>query len=522
LEKLIVAKERIYQIIALVGLALIVVGAALYIADSAYRTLMYGALIGGAAVVLIFAVFNIGLIIAFFQKRSSRHGVNMIVMIVVFTSILVIIQALSVRHSLRYDLTRNKRFSLADQTRNVLDSLQQDVGAYAFFQKGSPERVRADDLLKEFTHRSTRFTYQLIDPDQRPQSAKEMGIVTYGTTVVQARDRTEHVKTLNEENLLNAIAIVTGDAAKVIYFVKGHGEKDPTSDKPGGYSIAAQAAEGENFEVRTLSLFDEAMVPDDCWLLIIAGPRRDYFESEIAKISDYLGQGRNALLLLDPQTDIPNIEGLLKSYRIVINNDAIVDPFSRVFGGDYSVPVVSASETHEITRDFGLATFYPTARSVGIADTDMVAVNIQYLAKTGKSAWGETNLDLIDKGQAVKDAGDNPAPVPIAVIAEKRLKNGEPSQIGFDLSEVVVFGDSDFADNSSFRLSGNADLFLNVVSYLAEEKDRIAIRAKQGLGDRLFLTASQGRFIFLVSVIILPLLVIVFGTTVFVRRQRRG
>jgi ABC-type uncharacterized transport system involved in gliding motility auxiliary subunit len=349
-----------------------------------------------------------------------------------------------------------------------------------------------------------------------------MGIVTYGATVVQARDKREFVKVLNEENLLNAIATVTGDIVKVIYFVRGHGEKDPTSDRPGGYSIATQAVEEENFEVRTLSLFDEQMVPGDCWLLVIAGPRRDYFESEIGKVSEYLGQGRNALFLIDPQTEIPNIEGLLRTYKIVINNDAIVDPFSRVFGGDYSVPVVSAYEDHPITRDFSVATFYPTARSVGIAEADAEAVKIQYLAKTGKSAWGETDLELIDRGQAVKDDADNPAPVPIALIAEKRLKDGVASQIGFDLSEVVVFGDSDFADNSSFRLSGNADLFLNVVNYLAEEKDRIAIRAKKGLGDRLFLTASQGRFIFLVSVVILPLSVIVFGTTVFFRRQRRG
>ncbi len=516
------SKERAYQVGALVGLGLAVIGTALYVADSAQRALTYGTLIGGVSIILLYAVLNMGGIVAFFQKRSSRYGVNMIVMIVVFTSILVIIQALSVRHSYRYDLTRNKRFSLADQTRSVLDSLQQDIDTYAFYQKGAPDRPQAEDLLKQFAHRSAHFTYELVDPDQKPQRAKEMGIVTYGATVVQARDKREFVKVLNEENLLNAIATVTGDIVKVIYFVRGHGEKDPTSDRPGGYSIATQAVEEENFEVRTLSLFDEQMVPGDCWLLVIAGPRRDYFESEIGKVSEYLGQGRNALFLIDPQTEIPNIEGLLRTYKIVINNDAIVDPFSRVFGGDYSVPVVSAYEDHPITRDFSVATFYPTARSVGIAEADAEAVKIQYLAKTGKSAWGETDLELINRGQAVKDDADNPAPVPIALIAEKRLKDGVASQIGFDLSEVVVFGDSDFADNSSFRLSGNADLFLNVINYLAEEKDRIAIRAKKGLGDRLFLTASQGRFIFLVSVVILPLSVLLFGTTVFVRRQRRG
>jgi ABC-type uncharacterized transport system involved in gliding motility auxiliary subunit len=152
-EELIVSKERAYQVGALVGLGLAVIGTALYVADSAQRALTYGTLIGGVSIILLYAVLNMRGIVAFFQKRSSRYGVNMIVMIVVFTSTLVIIQALSVRHSYRYDLTRNKRFSLADQTRSVLDSLQQDIDTYAFYQKGAPDRPQAEDLLKQFAHR---------------------------------------------------------------------------------------------------------------------------------------------------------------------------------------------------------------------------------------------------------------------------------------------------------------------------------------------------------------------------------
>jgi ABC-type uncharacterized transport system involved in gliding motility auxiliary subunit len=521
-EELTAMKERVYQVVLVIGLAMVVIGATLYAVNSEQRTLTYGMLIAGTSVLVLCGALNYRLIVTFVKKRSSRYGANMIVMIVVFTATLVIIQTLSIRHSYRYDLTRNKRFSLAEQTTGILDSLDQNVDLYAFYQKSAPDKPRAEDLLKRFAHRTTRFQYQFIDPDQRPQRAKDMGIVTYGTIVVEAGGTREYVKDLNEENLLNAIVRATRDEVKVVYFVRGHGEKDPVSDKPAGYSIAAEALEKENFEVKTVSLFDEDVVPEDCSVLVVAGPKRDFIESEIEKIKEYLRKGRNAFFLIDPQTDLPNIQGLLGTYKIVINNDAIVDPFSRVFGGDYSVPVVTAFENHPITRNFDVAVFFPTARSVGIAETDVEAVTVQYLAKTGKSAWGETNLDLIDRGQAVKDEEDYPAPLPIALIAVKRFEDGVPDSTGVDRSEVVVFGDTDFADNGSFRLSGNADLFLNVINYLAEEKDRIAIRAKRGLGDRLLMTESQGRFIFLISVVVLPLSVITFGATVFVRRQRRG
>ncbi len=515
-------KERALQIIGLTGVALMLVAAALYTVNADEQALTPVLFIAGLALLSLYALVNFRVIVAFFSKRSARYGANMIVVIFVFFTILIIIQALSIRHNFRHDLTRNKRFSLAGQTTSVLDSLAQNVDVYAFYQKDSPDRYRAKSVFEQFSHRTPHFRYEIIDPDQKPQRAREMNIVTYGTTIVQVGSKKEQIKNVNEENLLNAITRASRDIVKVVYFMRGHGEKDPTSDKPAGYSIAAEAVESENYEVRTLSLFDEESVPDDCVILVAAGPRTDYFESETAKIRPWLEAGGNAVFLLDPRTDLPNIEALLANYRIKINNDAIVDPFSRVFGGDYSVPVVTNYGDHPITADFDVATFFPTARSVMISDDQKEAVFIVYLAKTGKSAWGETDLELIEKGQAVKDENDTPAPVAIGLVAERRYKDGMPNVLGTDHSKVVVFGDSDFGDNSSFRLSANSDLFLNIINYLAEEKDRIAIRAKEGLGDRLFLTASQGRFLFLVTVILLPLSVIAFGGFIFARRRQRG
>ncbi|UCG51256.1 MAG: GldG family protein [Candidatus Latescibacterota bacterium] len=516
------AKTKILHIAGVVGLTLLLIGASLYAINSPQRMLVQWTLAVGALMMLGYVTFNLRLIISFFEKRSSRYGANTVVMIVLFATILVVIQALSTRHNRTFDLTRNKRFTLADQTLGVLANLEKDVDVFAFYQRGAPERFFADGLLGQFAQRSDRFRFELIDPDQRPQRAKDMEIKSYGTTVVQCAGKKELVTKLNEESLLNAIVKVTRDLVKTVCFVYGHGEKDPMDNDPDGYAIARQAIEKENYNVKSVSLFEDATVPDDCDVIVVAGPRNDYFESETDKIGEHLAKGRNAVFLLDPQVNIPNIETLLAQYGIEIDDNLIVDPFSRVFGGDYTVPVVAEYENHLITWEFDVATFFPTARSVRIKEGDIEGLTIQYLAKTGKSAWGETDLDGVKKGQAVRDDKDVQAPVPIALIAVKRFENGIPNAAGADLGRVVVFGDSDFADNGSFRVSGNADLFLNVINFLAEERDRIAIRAKEGLGDRVFLTVSQGRFVFLVSVILLPLAVIGFGTSVFVRKRRQA
>jgi len=516
-------KQQLSQIFGAAGIAMFVFAATLFALNSPQRSLM-GFLSGaGAILVLAYAVINIRAISELAGRRSAKQGANTALTIILVTGIVVIVQALSMRHSLRIDLTKNQRFSLAEQTRNILSELSDDVWIYSFFQKGADERFRAEELLDQYAHASSRVRYELIDPDRKPQRAKEMGITTYGTTIVRFGTKSEPVKNLTEDALTNAILKVTSDVAKSIYFVVGHDEKSPFDEAPTGYSVMREAVEQQNYYVKPLSLFDVPEIPEDCYILVVAGPAKDYTENEISKIEDYLAGGRNALFMIDARVELPNLEQLLAANRILLDDNLVIDPFSRMYGGDYTVPVVTGYADHPITRNFNnVGTFYPVARSVSIRTDEVLGVRAEILATTGNSAWGETDLDGISRGKAVKDDVDAHGPVPIAAVAKSTYVGGQRAESGPDESTIVVFGDSDFVANNAFRVMGNSDLFLNVINYLAEEKNLVAIRARPGMGDQLFLRASQGRMIFFLSVILLPLAVVVVGGTVFIRQRRTG
>ena len=515
-------KQRISLVFGVVGLFVFATGAALYAINSPHRIAMYASLGTGLALLVLYTALNQGVIRRFLGRRTSRYGANMVIMIVLFACIAVVVQAISIRHSARYDLTRNKRFTLAEQTRNIVRNLNDDVTLYAFYSQGSDERYAAEDLLSQYGHESDHIRYEFIDPDRSPQRAKAMDITNHPAIVVAMRDKTERVSEASEAVLTNAILKLTRDEKKLLYFVIGHGEKDPESEETSGYSIAADELGKQNYEVRKLSLFEEAEVPSDAAVLIVAGPEKDYFPSEITKIRRFLARGKNAVFLLDPQDVMPNIESFLEEYRALVEQDIIIDPNSRVFGGSYTVPVVTNYVEHPITRSINMATFFPMARSVHISAADVPGVSCQYLALAGKSAWGETDLEGIKEGEASRTEADILPPIAVAMISTKRFEDRLPSAEGPDVSKLVLVGDSDFADNSAFRISGNGDFFLNVVNYLAEEKDLISLRSKKALGDRLFLTASQGRLIFLLCVVLLPFSVIVFGSTVFIRGRREA
>ena len=82
-----------------------------------------------------------------------------------------------------------------------------------------------------------------------------------------------------------------------------------------------------------------------------------------------------------------------------------------------------------------------------------------------------------------------------------------------------MIGDSDFAMNAYLNNAGNSDLFLNEVNYLAEEEDQITIRPKEVDDRRVNLTQKDNKIILYSIVITLPLLIVIGGVLVYMKRR---
>ncbi|MDQ3487349.1 MAG: ABC transporter, partial [Acidobacteriota bacterium] len=86
-------------------------------------------------------------------------------------------------------------------------------------------------------------------------------------------------------------------------------------------------------------------------------------------------------------------------------------------------------------------------------------------------------------------------------------------------SRVVVMGDSDFASNRWLGISGNRDLFLNSVNWLAQQENLISIRARDPEDRRITLSADQDRRIFWITIFIIPGLILLMGIQAWWRRR---
>ncbi len=471
------------------------------------------------------------------KQRPGRRGraSGSILSIAFFLGIVIFVALIAEKHSWRLDLTETGRFSLSSQTISILQALEEPVKIRAFFPSATPEEGQARDLLETYAHHSDRIAYEFIDPDRRPELARRYEVRSYGTLVLEGFGKTRNVSHVDEQTLTNALLRLSTEEQKKIYFLTGHGERWGRMGDKEGLSTARSALERENYLVRELSLMERQKVPHDAALLIVAGPRKPLFPEEIRQLEAYVAGGGRLMVLLDPFHD-GGLKTFLEGHGVQVRDDVIVDESMGLFGGSYLMPVVTSYGRHPITDNFTFATFYPEARSLGVAEGLPPEIHVEPLAMTSPSAWGETDLEALRAGRASYDPReDHTGPLNIVLLSEIQVaqpersseKGEEPSSTQGAAKEarvayVLVAGNGDFASDAYFSLSGNGDFFLNMVNFLADDETLITIEGREREGQPLLLTETQFWAMVWIVLVLVPLVAVLAGLGVYrVRRKQR-
>ncbi|MFM8393567.1 MAG: GldG family protein, partial [Acidobacteriota bacterium] len=440
--------------------------------------------------------------------RSGRAGANLGGLLIAFIAILGLLNYLGYRYHKRFDLTPEGLYTLSDQSKKILSGLPKDVRVIKF---DKVEDQALSDQMTVFKNQTSRLTYERIDPQQKPDLARQFNVQRMGETVIVSGERIERPHATSEQDLINAIMKVTRDQLKTVCFISGHGERDIADAEAEGYQAIDKALQNENYQTRSINLVTENQVPADCSVIVLSGPKKALIPQEVGLISKFLDEGGKGLIQIDPDTD-PGVTDILKSWNVELGKDTVIDVsgVGRLFGTGPAVPLVGEYGNHPITKDMKrTATFFPLARSVKKYAGERTDITQVELLKTSERSWGETAL----KGDDAKfDEGqDTEGPVTLGITSTRKIGEKE--------ARLVVIGDSDFANNNYVRLAGNGDLFLNTINWLAQEEDLISIRPKSATNRSVTMTESQQRTFFLLVVLIMPLAVIGIGAYVWWKRR---
>ncbi len=477
----------------------------------------------------------------YMRRRSTRYGANAVLLSFLVLVILFLVAYLGDRRAWRWDLSSTGEFTLSQKTLNVLEGIAKEIDIYVYYERAERDAVR--DLLVEYSRRNRNLHIRMQDMNENPELAERFGVGEMGTLIFDAGDKRLRLRTFGEEDITNALIKVSRPGQKKLYLLGGHGEKSITEKGIFGYSTLAVALQRENYAVATLALLEAREVPADCDVLLVAGAKSGLVDQEVQAIQRYLQRGGRLFLLFDPMFR-SNLEGWVGRWGIHVGEDRVVDPSptGQLLGRGALTPLVNRYGVHAITKQFEAPTYYQNVRSVRRLQLYQGAAEMASLAFTSPQSWAETELR---SAQVSFDVNDLNGPVSIAMacrldveglhpelesavahVPGQELRSGEAlsGAGGSHGSEarLVVFGDSDFANNQSFNEMGNGNLFLNCVAWLTEDEDLIAVRALQGQVRSVTMTVAELRVLNWISIGVLPVAVGVAGLVATLRRRARG
>jgi len=490
-------------------------------------------LIAALALVLVHLVLRWEDVARGLGRRQLKYGTNTFVLVLVVLGILGLVNYLVDRHTKRFDLTKDQRYSLSDQTRKVLAGLKEDV-KITYFQR-QRDMERGQDRLKEYTALSPRLKVDFVDPVQSPAKAQAYDVRgPWPILVVEKGSKRERVSNDGEQDVTNALIKLGREGKKTVCLLEGEGERSGEESGDRGFSGVKSSLTKSLYETKNVFLMREKTVPSDCTVLVVGGPEKDLLPETTAAVRDYVKRGGKAFVMVEPELKehYPNLVALLKDWNIEAGQDVVVDVsgMGQLFGFSELAPLAIEYPYHAITKDFRLPTLYGGARSVQAGKGTVEGVSAQDLVKTSAQSWAESDLTL--KSPIKFDDGkDKKGPISLAAVATVKAPapapTPTPSPAPSPAAEepktpegrVVAVGDADFASNALLGFQGNQDFFLNAVAWLAEDADLISIRPKEPENQALFLSRQVQQNVAWIALVILPGLFVVLGVVAWWRRR---
>ena len=440
-----------------------------------------------------------------------------------------IVSTVAAKLPMKIDMTHDSVYEYSEQTREVLDSLTDEVDIYALYPDGAENTLVTTirEYLDQYKQMSSKINVTYKDPYEDPSFARKYGDdVSVGSVVVQQGERFRVIpleKIYNqsrytgstsidaEKQLTSAIRYVSGLGQEVkAYFIKGHNEFGGSS------SQLASEFENEGYSVGEVTIATEG-IPEDADLLVSLAPSADFSAEERDALDAYLLKGGKAAFVFTAGTQpMERLSGYLAEWGITVNSDfAVEGDGSRAFrmsGSGVPIPAPELQK-HTITEKLmnGDVEFIaPASCSFTENSTNPQYATVTALLKTSKNSWGITDPT---SGTLEKKDGDISGPLTLAAISEKTDETGGKI---FVLGSVQAIEMQGLLNNSSYC---NGDFVLNAFSYLTDKGDALNIRAKVISAESLSMSERQITVVGIILLYVIPILIVIAGLIIWLKRR---
>ncbi len=441
------------------------------------------------------------------------------VFMVMFLATIGLLAWLSTRYVMQADWTAGNRNTLAEDSQQLLDTLDGPVTITAYATQDQNLRRHIQDLVGRYQRYYPDTRLQFVNPDAEPDRVRAERITVNGELVISYQGRSERVQQLAEQALSNALLRVARQGERWIVFITGHGERNPHGQANHDLGTFGKELERKGLTVQSLNLAQNPSVPNNTHVLVIASPQVDLLPGEIKLISDYVDNGGNLLWMAEPGS-LHGLDSLAEDLGIEFLPGIVVDATTQLFGiQNPDFALVVEYPLHAITRELNVMTLFPRAAALELNDSQ--AWNGRPLLTTLARAWTETG-ELVDEISYNEGSEERAGPLDIGIVLfrNREQENGDDSSEPVE-QRIVVLGDGDFISNTYAGNGGNVELGLNIIHWLSHDDAFIAIRPKAAPDQILTLSNTAQIVIGIGFLFVLPLLLLFTGLIIWLRRRKR-
>ncbi|HLZ54215.1 MAG TPA: GldG family protein [Verrucomicrobiae bacterium] len=322
--------------------------------------------------------------------------------------------------------------------------------------------------------------------------------------------RKKPVAFLGEMMFTSTLLTLENSKPFTAYFLQGHGEPSPTDSGDTGYLKFAAVLAQNYVQLKPLVLLGDNPVPDDCDLLIVAGPRTLFSNPELQKIDQYLSQGGRLLLLLDYSSvqHPTGLEDILRHWGVNVGTDVVQDPKYTYSGQD--VIVYNFTQHPVVNPLTGLWLELILPRPVGRINWQNPpadAPTVDELAFSGPDSV------------LMNEHGLPPHSYPLmAAVIQNEVKGLATAHGG---CRIVVVGDSLFLSNRVIDGGANRDFTGYAVNWLLDRPTLLkGVGPRPVVEFRLMMTRQQQHQVRWLLLGALPGGVLALGGLVWLRRRK--
>ena len=420
---------------------------------------------------------------------------------------------LSLAWAWRVDLSHGARASLSPQSAQVLRQFDGPVEIISYAREDPALRETLGAFIGRYRQLKPDLSLRFVNPDADPGAMRERGISVDGELEIRYQGRMQRLAQLDERALTSALARLARPRERVFAVLAGHGERriDGEANHDLGRFGAALAEQG--VRAVPVNLAEQAAIPANADVLLVAGPRTPLAEGELAAVRAWIDGGGALWWLTDAGGGDTLADTLGPMLGVRPLPGTLVDAAAQGLGiGDPSFVAVSRYPAHPITDGFALTTLFPQVAAFASGGGATFAA--APLLRSGERSWTESGA-VAEAIRYDADTTEMPGPHDFALALTRLSPRPDRSE-----QRVVVVGDGDFLADAFLGNGGNRALGLRMFDWLSGDDALVDTSPVEAPDRALALDPRQLGWLGAVFLIGLPLLFALVGAALAWRRRR--